>query len=65
MKLTLDYAVTIPGGYATGFQISKWCIDLGLRNKVDFKWKIDSIEKVIIFYFRSKKHVAMVEKLWS
>lgn len=62
MKLSFDYTVMIPGGYTTGFQIAKWCGDNGIRHKIDFKWQIDNIEKVVIFSFRNKKHVNMVEK---
>lgn len=62
MKLSFDYTVTIPGGYATGFHIAKWCGDNGIRNKIDLKWQIDSIEKVVIFSFRNEKHATMVEK---
>lgn len=62
MKLSFDYTVTIPGGYPTGFQIAKWCGDNGFRNKIDFKWQIDSIEKVVIFYLRTETHTALLEK---
>jgi hypothetical protein len=66
--MNTDYAhengyVTIPGNFAKGLEISKWCREKGWIHNQDYKWHCFQGE--VRMQFKDPKHSMLVGLTWG